>query len=97
MPQADNPSEYDSMPDLNQIQLASGVTALAQGAATGVRGCKVVRLLDRTRRQSWCLIHSSSLSQADADEVTSSKEAKQLAYYLFWNVRPPGADRWETT
>lgn len=62
MPQADNPSEYDSMPDLNQIQLASGVTALAQGAATGVRGCKVVRLLDRIRRQSWCLIHSSSIT-----------------------------------
>ena len=31
--------------------------------------------------------------QAEADEVTSSKEARQLAYYLFWNVRPPRADR----
>ncbi len=59
MPQADNPSTYDSMPDLNHIQLASRVTALAQGAATGVRGCKVVRLPDRTCRQSWCLIYNS--------------------------------------
>ena len=26
--------------------------------------------------------------------MNSSREAKHLAFYLFWNVRPPGADRW---
>ena len=31
--------------------------------------------------------------KAEADEVSSTREAKQLAYCLFWNVRPPDTDR----
>ena len=35
--------------------------------------------------------------KAEADEVSSTREAKQLAYCLFWNVRPPDTERCAAT
>lgn len=34
-----------------------------------------------------CMMHACMQAQSEPDGVSSQKEARRLAFYLFWNVR----------
>lgn len=73
--------------------------ATAKGGTAAARLARMERHMRERKLQAATLTERLARAgdQGEADEVNSSREAKQLAFYLFWNVRPPDNNRQHVT